>query len=252
MAEKQKTGELSRVKGTVKGEGVNIADLKKTFNDSQNRAYRLLTRYAETTGVNIVLYNSQADESTGDYPAAQGRFQWKDDTIYVDINSGLNNVRDVNDLGRYTMLRTFAHEFTHFLEKWNAQGYNEFREFVFRTLEEKGENVHDLIEEKQALDESGKMTYEQASREVVADAMMDILPDSSPDDGRALLHFFVEVADPEKEAREKKSLYSIDDSFQKIVITRNGLHPQTDEKGIQTVDLFDFLLNHDICPPVAL
>lgn len=179
VAEKQKTGDLSRVKGTVKGEGVTIADLKKTFNDSQNRAYRLLTRYAETTGVNIVLYNSQADESTGDYPAAQGRFQWKDDTIYVDINSGLNNIRDVNDLGRYTMLRTFAHEFTHFLEKWNAQGYNEFREFVFQTLENKGENVHDLIEEKQALDESGKMTYEQASREVVADAMMDILPDST-------------------------------------------------------------------------
>ena len=53
------------------------------------------------------------------------------------------------------------------------------------------------------------------------------------------------MTDPEKEAREKKSLYSIDDSFQKIVITRNGLYPQTDEKGIQTIDLFDFLLNSD-------
>ena len=179
-AAKQKTGgNQARVRGTVRGEGVSLADLRKTFNSSQNTAYRLLTRYADTTGVNIVLYNSQANPETGLYPAAQGRFQWKDDTIYVDINSGLFSSKDVNGLGNYTMMRTFAHEFTHFIEKWNAAQYNEFREFVFSTLEAKGENVHDLIEQKQALDESGNMSYEQASREVVADAMMDILPDST-------------------------------------------------------------------------
>ena len=179
-AQKQKSGgNQARVRGTVRGEGVTIADLRRSFNDSQNTAYRLLTRYADTTGVNIVLYNSQADSNTGLFPSAQGRFQWKDDTIYVDINSGLFSTKDVSGLGNYTMLRTFAHEFTHFIEKWNAGQYNEFREFVFYTIEQRGENVHDMIEQKQALDESGQMTYEQASREVVADAMMDILPDST-------------------------------------------------------------------------
>lgn len=178
-AAKQKAGNLTRVKGTVRGDGVTIADMRKAFNDRQNTAYRLLTRYAETTGVNIVLYNSQADAATGLYPAAQGRFQWKDDTIYIDINSGVSGIQSAGDLGQYTMLRTFAHEFTHFIEKWNATQYNEFREFVFSTMEAKGQNVHDLIETKQAQDASGNMTYEQASREVVADAMMDILPDST-------------------------------------------------------------------------
>ena len=48
---------------------------------------------------------------------------------------------------------------------------------------------------------------------------------------------------PEKEAQEKKSLYYIDDSFQKIVITKDGLNPRTDEKGIVVMDLFDFLMN---------
>ena len=167
-----------RVKGTVKGEGVSMADLKAAFNDPQRTAYRLLTRYAEATGVNIVLYNSQAD-ANGVFTDAQGRFQWKDDTIYIDINSGLSNMRNVNDLGQYTMMRTFAHEFTHFIEKWSPAKYNEFREFAFSTLEAKGENVHDLIESKQAEDESGSLNYEQASREVVADAMMDILPDTA-------------------------------------------------------------------------
>jgi len=173
----RRSGNLARVKGTVRGEGVGIADLRKTFNDRQNTAYRLLTRYAETTGVNIVLYRSQAGED-GRFPSEQGRFQWKDNTVYIDLNSGLNGTKDINNLGQYTMMRTFTHEFTHFIEKWNPTQYNEFREFVFHTLEERGQNIHDLIEAKQAADSSGKMSYQQASREVVADAMMDILPDS--------------------------------------------------------------------------
>jgi predicted AAA+ superfamily ATPase len=48
---------------------------------------------------------------------------------------------------------------------------------------------------------------------------------------------------PEKKEQEKKSLYYIDDSFKKIVITRNGLKVTRDEKGIVTMDLFDFLMD---------
>ena len=33
----------------------------------------------------------------------------------------------------------------------------------------------------------------------------------------------------------------IDDSFKKIVITKDGLNPRTDDKGITVIDLFDFL-----------
>lgn len=50
------------------------------------------------------------------------------------------------------------------------------------------------------------------------------------------------LGDPDKEMQEKKSLYHIDDSFQKIVITKNGLNLFRDEKGIIVVDLFEFLL----------
>lgn len=48
-----------------------------------------------------------------------------------------------------------------------------------------------------------------------------------------------------KEMQEKKSLYYIDDSFKKIVVTKNGLKPSRDDKGVVTVDLFDFLLNEN-------
>lgn len=169
-------GKLGRKKGTVKGEGITISDLRKSFNDTQNKAYKILSTYAEVTGIDIVLYKSETDED-GNFIGSQGKFKWKEDTIYIDINAGLTNIKDVNDLAKYTMLRTFSHEFTHFIEKWNPIWYNEFRKVVFDTLTERGENVHDLIETKMSMSE--EMTYDEASREVVAEAMTDILPDAN-------------------------------------------------------------------------
>ena len=169
-------GKTGRRKGTVKGEGVTISDLRSTFNDTQNTAYKVLSTYAEATGVDIVLYKSEAN-ADGEFMGAQGKFKWSEDTIYIDVNAGLANIKSVNDLAKYTMLRTFSHEFTHFIEKWNPIWYNEFRKVVFDTLTERGENVNDLIETKQAQSEG--MTYDEASREVVAEAMTDILPDAN-------------------------------------------------------------------------
>ena len=167
-------GKTGRKRGVVKGEGVTIADLKKTFNDSQGKAYKILSTIADVTGVDIVLYKSEPNEQ-GEFEGAQGKFKWGEDTIYIDINAGIKGVKNVDKLAKYSMLRTFSHEFTHFLEKWNPLVYNEFRKVVFDELRARGENVHDLIEMKQ---EDG-MSYEKASREVVAEAMTDILPDSS-------------------------------------------------------------------------
>ena len=169
-------GKTGRRKGTVKGEGVKIEDLRKAFNDTQGKAYKLLTTYAEATGIDIVLYNSAAN-ADGKFEGAQGKFKWSEDTIYIDINAGLADIGSVDDLAKYTMLRTFSHEFTHFIEKWNPVWYNEFRKVVFDTLTERGENVEALIETKQAQNEG--MTYDKASREVVAEAMTDILPDAN-------------------------------------------------------------------------
>ena len=173
---KAANGKTGRKKGVVKGKNVTISDLKKSFNDTQNVAYKILTTFAEATGIDIVLYKSEAN-ADGEFTESQGKFKWSEDTIYIDINAGLANIKDVNKLAKYTMLRTFSHEFIHFIEKWNPVYYNEFRKVVFDTLTERGENVHDLIEEKMSMTEG--MTYEKASREVVAEAMTDILPDSN-------------------------------------------------------------------------
>ena len=168
-------GKKGRKVGHVKGEGVTIGDLKKTFNDTQNTAYKLLSTYAEATGIDIVLYRSEAD-AQGNFQGAQGRYSRSEPgTIYIDINAGLANIKSVDDLAKYAMLRTFAHEFVHFIENWNPVQYNEFRRVVFDTLAQRGEDVEFLIEQKQ----QGGLDYEKASREVVAEAMTDILPDAN-------------------------------------------------------------------------
>ena len=169
-------GKTDRRKGTVRGDGVTISDIKGTFNDTQGVAYKLLSSYAEATGVDIVLYKSVAN-ADGKFEGAQGKFKRDEDTIYIDINAGLADINSVDELAKYTMMRTFAHEFTHFIEKWNPIWYNEFRKVVFDTITERGENVEDLIEAKIAQNEG--MSYEKASREVVAEAMTDILPDAN-------------------------------------------------------------------------
>lgn len=160
-------------KGTVSGKGIKLADVRKSFNDAQNSAYRFLNAFAKGTGLNIVLYDSSKE--TGGLAGANGQFDFDEDTIYIDINSGFfADKGKPTDLSRYTMLRTFGHEFVHFMEKWDAEGYDQLRKAVFGYLESKGTSVNDLIdmEMMHGLDE------DLASREVVANALADILPQS--------------------------------------------------------------------------
>ena len=189
-AEKQEGGGKKatwRRQGVVRAEnGAKLSDLSKTFNVPQKQGYRILSDIAKSTGVDIVLYRSKGD-AEGNITEAEGRFRRSENTIYIDVNSGIDNVNSAADFSQYTMLRTFNHEFTHFIEQNADEEYRELRKLVFEIMQEKldgqggGVTVDDLIREKQdtyrqALGQ--EISYEKASREVVADAMTDILPDS--------------------------------------------------------------------------
>lgn len=169
--QKAPSGGTVRKKGAVRGDGVSIDDLTKRFNDTQRSAYTILSTIAEVTGIDIVLYKSEAD-AKGNFTDAQGKYKKSEPgTLYIDINAGLNNIKSAGDLANYTMLRTFSHEFVHFIENWNPVWYNELRRVVFDHIE----NADELIAREAA--ESG-LPYERASREVVAEALTDILPDT--------------------------------------------------------------------------
>lgn len=178
--ERRANGKTGWRRGVVRGEGVSLDELKSQFNDTQNQAYKILSAISEATGIDIALYKSEADES-GNFTGAQGYYKRSDaGTIYLDVNAGLSNIKDVGDLSKYTILRTFSHEFTHYIENWSPVRYNELRAAVFSHMTESGEDVGELIERQQALmSEDGRdVSYDRASREVVAEAMVDILPDS--------------------------------------------------------------------------
>ena len=176
-----------RRQGVVRAEnGANLSDLSKTFNVPQKQGYRILSDIAKATGVDIVLYRSKGD-ARGNITEEEGRFRRSENTIYIDVNSGIDNVNSTADFSQYTMLRTFNHEFTHFIEQNADEEYRDLRKLVFEAMQEKldgqksGVTVDDLIREKQdkyrqALGQ--EISYDDASREVVADAMTDILPDS--------------------------------------------------------------------------
>lgn len=94
-----------------------------------------------------------------------------------------------------------------------------------------------INEKTERIDANGKNIYAQKQLEV------DFIANSGNQ------KFYIQSAlgmdSAEKELQEKKSLYNIGDSFKKIVITKNNLKSSVDEKGVVTVDLFDFLLNFD-------
>lgn len=162
--------------GVVRGKNVTIADLKKVFNDPRGKAYKALSTIAKVTGVNIVLYRSDVD-AKGNFIDAQGEFNPnKPNELRIDISAGLENISDVGELEKYVLLRTFSHEFTHFIEKWNPIRYNEFRRVVFDTMTQRGVDVDSLIAAKM---EAENLDYEAASREVVAQAMTDMLQDAT-------------------------------------------------------------------------
>ncbi|MDD6967697.1 MAG: SNF2-related protein [Firmicutes bacterium] len=167
-------GKTGWKKGAVRGDGVTVQDLNTTLNKTQGKAYKVLSTIAEATGIDIVLYRSELKD--GKYQGAQGQYKPSEPgTLYIDLNAGVLREMNADELSKYTMLRTFSHEFTHFIENWNPVQYNEFRRVVFDTLDQRGENVEKLIAGKQ----KGGMSYDAASREVIAESMTDILPDAN-------------------------------------------------------------------------
>ena len=51
------------------------------------------------------------------------------------------------------------------------------------------------------------------------------------------------IPDEEKRAQEIRPFKKIDDSFKKIVITKDIVVPYYDENGIHTMNIYDFLMD---------
>ena len=94
-----------------------------------------------------------------------------------------------------------------------------------------------VSEKTERKDRNGRPIYTAKSLEV------DFI--ATAGDRKYYIQSALSLDGPTKEDQEKKSLRNIDDSFTKIVVTKNGPHAFRDQNGIITMDLFDFLLEWD-------
>ena len=184
--------------GIVRARGMKANDINKRFKKGSNQktALNVLRTISEATGFTIEVFDSE-----GDYSMEQGSFDWGDDVIRIDIASGICKAEDVEQFAKYAMLRTFCHEFTHTGEKWAAEEYNILRTAVIEALSANEDfDLDQRIAQIQRMDyearkaqymakgmdeaaaaekaEKEKLSWDMASREVVAEAMTDVLPES--------------------------------------------------------------------------
>lgn len=112
---------------------------------------------------------------------------------------------------------------------------------IFNELRYRGFNVDigeiNISEKTDRKDINGKNIYAQKSLEVDFIATLG--------NRKYYIQSALSLESSEKRLQEVKSLYYIDDSFKKIIVTKNGLNTSVDEKGVVIIDLFEFLLNQN-------
>ena len=144
--------------GNVTLAAVNTAGLTR----KQKAAIDVARKVAEATGVNVVFFESQTGED-GKYLGMNGAY--RDGTIYLDVNAGKNNV----GIGETAILKTMAHELTHFIQR-NSGQYEALKAFVANHVLESGDSIERLARQKLDNDSTGELTMDGAMDEVVADA----------------------------------------------------------------------------------
>ena len=144
--------------GNVTLAAVNTAGLTR----KQTASIDVARKVAEATGVNVVFFESQTGED-GKYLGMNGAY--RDGTIYLDVNAGKNNV----GIGETAILKTMAHELTHFIQR-NSGQYEALKEFVANHVLESGDSIERLARQKLDNDSTGELTMDGAMDEVVADA----------------------------------------------------------------------------------
>lgn len=143
---------------------------RKTVDARQWASVKAMRAFSKVTGIDVVFYQSQANEK-GEYEGANGFY--KDGTLYLDINAG----RDTVGMTETAVLKTAAHELTHFIQQ-NSRQYEELKKFVVeRLVDEEGVSFEDLVTDKQRREPG--LDYNEAVDEVVADACEMMLKDST-------------------------------------------------------------------------
>ena len=142
-------------------------------NDLQRAGMAGAEAIAKTTNLEVHVFDSPLASDPNGY--------FKDgNKIYINISAGMN--------AEGAMLYALSHEVTHYIRKWNAQGFKELADFLVAEYGKNGVDVNSLIERQKekiekrysqngwTLPNDAKL-FDMAYEEMVADAMSDMLAD---------------------------------------------------------------------------
>lgn len=162
-------GMLRYIRDNELSEGISVPRAIRELDERQKSSVMALRTFAEVSGQNIVLYESQA--VNGKVTTPNGWYNRSNDTIYIDVNAG--------DVGESAILRTASHEVTHAIKEWSPKKYAELQNFVTRQFEQDGSIEAMINEEIRIAKSNGQdMTLEEALDEVVANSCEMMLKDT--------------------------------------------------------------------------
>ena len=160
------TDRTTKKKGSVSLRGAKVGSKtyapvnRKTVDSRQWASVKAMRAFSRAVGVDVVFYQSQANER-GVYEGANGFY--KGGKLYLDINAG----RDTVGMTETAILKTAAHELTHFIQANSAQ-YEALKSFVVNKLtHEESVSFEDLVADKQRREPG--LEYDEAVDEVVAE-----------------------------------------------------------------------------------
>lgn len=145
------------------------------LNARQKASVQFIRDLAKITGIDFTIYKSSAD-STGRLQGANGAY--RDGTVHVDLNAG---AAYEGKLESASILRTIAHELTHYMAEMASTEFSALQDFMVQRLSQwEGHSIQDLAEGKMATAEQAghPITAQEALEEVVADGCEMMLRDS--------------------------------------------------------------------------
>lgn len=140
------------------------ATSKSTLSQAMAAQIVLIDQVAKQYGLQVEI----ADQ------AGSGAMKGKMNGRYI---QGTNCIQIGLDSDQGLLTRTLAHEMTHFIKEWNADGYAELAAFISAKLKESdGYSLQERIEEKQEQYKQigQELTEEAALEEIVADSMFKV------------------------------------------------------------------------------
>lgn len=176
-------GDVSE-KAQITGQGTEelLTARMRTLSNSQKDVVQGLKAISKATGVSIVLFESTAEGRAAG--VENGSFARGTNTIYLDINagisteSGLASAKKAGTLG-YAVLRTAAHELTHFIENNSKEGYAALKKAAKEEFARKGMDWSAMVDEKAKIyaERGERLDRHGAEAEVLADACEMMLQD---------------------------------------------------------------------------